>query len=125
MALDKTSLEAFKVAFNDWDDNNRSMEYYEEYSEKLEEIYEVLGKLVDGTTHSCHEEQCQYDPKDYSELHCSFCKKLVWTYDNGVITNHEEFFFNSCDGKEAEVPHCEDCCFEFDRHFDANGDLTE
>ena len=50
MAIDKTSLEAFKVAFNDWDDNNRSMEYYEEYSEKLEENYEVLGKLVDGTT---------------------------------------------------------------------------
>ena len=47
MGIDKTSLEAFKVAFNDWDDNNRSMEYYEEYSEKLEEIYEVLGKLAE------------------------------------------------------------------------------
>ena len=49
MGIDKTSLEAFKVAFNDWDDNNRSMEYYEEYSEKLEEIYEVLGKLAEET----------------------------------------------------------------------------
>ena len=42
MVIDKDSLQALNIAINDWDDNNRSSEDYEEDRLRLEEIYSVI-----------------------------------------------------------------------------------
>ena len=71
--------------------------------------YDIDVKSV----HLCHaEETCEYDPNDYFESHCTFCKKLVQIDDNGVTTHYAEYFLNSCFGDGGEVLHCEDCCID-------------
>ena len=63
-----------------------------------------------ASAHLCHtEETCEYNPNDYFESHCTFCKELVMTEENGVITQHKEYFLNSCFGHNGEILHCEDC----------------
>lgn len=47
MVIDKDSLQALNIAINDWDDNNRSSEDYEENRLRLEEIYSVIHRKVE------------------------------------------------------------------------------
>ena len=66
-----------------------------------------------ASTHLCHiEGTCEYNPDDYFESRCTFCKELVQINDNGVITQYKEFFLNSCFGNTEEILHCEDCCVD-------------
>ena len=54
MVIDKDSLQALNIAINDWDDNNRSSEDYEENRLRLEEIYSVIHRKVEHSKNPEH-----------------------------------------------------------------------
>ena len=109
MAIDKESLEVLNVALNDWDDNNRFSEDYDKAREKLVEIYEVLGKLVDGTTQ-------KYFPDfklNYStDMVCEDCGSNEWHVNLSYNNRNGGIYYGEIDvmGEETgEDVWCHKC----------------
>tara|TARA_R100000808_G_scaffold3968_4_gene13441 strand:- start:127 stop:513 length:387 start_codon:yes stop_codon:yes gene_type:complete len=72
MVIDKDSLQALNVALNDWDDNNRSSENYEQDRLRLEEIYSVISQKVNDIKNPEH-------TLNYSEdMVCEDCGSNEW-----------------------------------------------
>ena len=72
MVIDKDSLQALNIAINDWDDNNRSSEDYEENRLRLEEIYSVIHRKVEHSKNPEH-------TLNYSEdMVCEDCGSNEW-----------------------------------------------
>jgi hypothetical protein len=110
MVIDKDSLQALNIAINDWDDNNRSSEDYEESRLRLEEIYSVIHRKVEHSKNPEH-------TLDYSEdMVCEDCGSNEWHVNISYNNRNGGWWYGEIDvmgqetGDEVWCHKCEGFC---------------
>ena len=91
MVIDKDSLQALNIAINDWDDNNRSSEDYEENRLRLEEIYSVIHRKVEHSKNPEH-------TLNYSEdMVCEDCGSNEWHVNLSYNNRNRGWWYGEID----------------------------
>ena len=91
MVIDKDSLQALNIAINDWDDNNRSSEDYEEDRLRLEEIYSVIHRKVEHSKNPEH-------TLNYSEdMVCEDCGSNEWHVNLSYNNRNRGWWYGEID----------------------------
>ena len=91
MGIDKGSLQALNIAINDWDDNNRSSEDYEEDRLRLEEIYSVIHRKVEHSKNPEH-------TLNYSEdMVCEDCGSNEWHVNLSYNNRNRGWWYGEID----------------------------
>ncbi len=110
MVIDKDSLQALNIAINDWDDNNRSSEDYEENRLRLEEIYSVIHRKVEHSKNPEH-------TLNYSEdMVCEDCGSNEWHVNLSYNNRNRGWWYGEIDvmgqetGDEVWCHKCEGFC---------------
>ena len=110
MVIDKDSLQALNIAINDWDDNNRSSEDYEENRLRLEEIYSVIHRKVEHSKNPEH-------TLNYSEdMVCEDCGSNEWHVNLSYNNRNRGWWYGEIDvmgqetGDEVWGHKCEGFC---------------
>ena len=110
MVIDKDSLQALNIAINDWDDNNRSSEDYEENRLRLEEIYSVIHRKVEHSKNPEH-------TLNYSEdMVCEDCGSNEWHVNLSYNNRNRGWWYGEIDvmgqetGDEVWCHECEGFC---------------
>ena len=110
MVIDKDSLQALNIAINDWDDNNRSSEDYEENRLRLEEIYSVIHRKVEHSKNPAH-------TLNYSEdMVCEDCGSNEWHVNLSYNNRNRGWWYGEIDvmgqetGDEVWCHECEGFC---------------
>ena len=110
MVIDKDSLQALNIAINDWDDNNRSSENYEQDRLRLEEIYSVISQKVNDIKNPEH-------TLDYSEdMVCEDCGSNEWHVNLSYNNRNRGWWYGEIDvmgqetGDEVWCHECEGFC---------------
>ena len=110
MVIDKDSLQALNIAINDWDDNNRSSEDYEEDRLRLEEIYSVIHRKVEHSKNPEH-------TLNYSEdMVCEDCGSNEWHVNLSYNNRNCGWWYGEIDvmgqetGEDVWCHKCEGWC---------------
>ena len=106
MVIDKDSLQALNIAINDWDDNNRSSEDYEENRLRLEEIYSVIHREVEHSKNPTH-------ILNYStDMVCDLCGSNEWhvnMFFKNSSTGSNGWFYGDDGNYGCEDVWCHEC----------------
>mgnify|MGYP003146831438 CR=1 FL=1 len=106
MVIDKDSLQALNIAINDWDDNNRSSEDYEENRLRLEEIYSVIHQQSQHIKNPEHTLIYSYD------MVCEDCGSNEWHCNLHYNNRNHKWFYGEIDSMGQETGEdvwCHEC----------------